>query len=200
MTLGELLGPSSEVVLHDLRRPKHSIVAVSKYRLTGRNVGDTLDALGLHLFQQSNFEDMANYETKTGTGKVLHSCSVFVKDDKGKPIGALCVNQDRSALIKMRDWLDQILQAPTLQEGERAENNVEDVLSQLIQDAIRSTGKTLEHLTREDKVAVISHLNARGAFLIRYSMEKVASLLSISRFSIYNYLENLRPDSTTPKR
>jgi len=194
-TLGELLGQSTEVVLHDLRRADSTIVAISNPQLTGRKIGDTLDNLGLHLFESHNFDDMANYETRTKTGKVLRSCSVFVRDDEGTAIGALCVNQDMSALLKLREWLDQALETNKPAEETHTDNNVEDVLSQLIEDAIRSTGKSAADFTRDDKIAVISYLDARGAFLIRYSMEKVASLLGISKFSIYNYLNDMRADA-----
>jgi predicted transcriptional regulator YheO len=195
-TLGELLGQSTEVVLHDLRQADSTIVAISNPQLTGRKIGDTLDNLGLHLFESHNFDDMANYETRTKTGKVLRSCSVFVRDDEGTAIGALCVNQDMSALLKLREWLDQALEThKAAEETTHTDNNVEDVLSQLIEDAIRSTGKSASEFTREDKIAVISYLDARGAFLIRYSMEKVASLLGISKFSIYNYLNDMRADA-----
>ena len=198
-TLGELLGQTTEVVLHDLRQPDHSIVAISNSQVTGRKVGQTLDSLGVHLFQSHNFEDMANYETRTKTGKILRSCSVFVRDDDGTAIGALCVNQDVSQLLKLRDWLDQMIDTAKPLEEARLEDNVEDVLSQLIDDAIRSTGKSPTEFSREDKIAVISYLDARGAFLIRYSMEKVASLLGISKFSIYNYLNDMRADSIQPE-
>jgi predicted transcriptional regulator YheO len=194
-TLGALLGQSTEVVLHDLRKTDRTIVAISNPQVTGRKVGDTLDSLGHHLFESHNFEDMANYETRTKTGKVLRSCSVFVRDDCGTAIGALCVNQDVSALVKLRDWLDQMLETSKPAEDARIDNNVEDVLSQLIEDAIASTGRTPTEFSREDKIAVISYLDARGAFLIRYSMEKVALLLGISKFSIYNYLNDMRADA-----
>jgi predicted transcriptional regulator YheO len=72
---------------------------------------------------------------------------------------------------------------------------VEDLLGHMIEGAIRSTGKFPNEFTREDKIAVISYLDARGAFLIRYSMEKVASLLCISKFSIYNYLNDMRAET-----
>ena len=194
-TLGELLGQSTEVVLHDLRRSGSSIVAIANSQLTGRRVGDTLEDLCLHLFESCNFEDISNYETRTRAGKALRSCTVFARDDNCKPIGALCVNQDLSALLKLRDWLDNALETTKPAEATHIDNKVEDVLCQLIEDAIRSTGKPSNEFSREDKVAVISYLDSRGAFLIRYSMEKVASLLGISKFSIYNYLNDMRADT-----
>jgi predicted transcriptional regulator YheO len=100
-----------------------------------------------------------------------------------------------SALLKLREWLDQAVGTNKPAEDVRVDNKVEDVLSQLIEDAIRSTGKSSSEFSRDDKIAVISYLDARGAFLIRYSMEKVASLLGISKFSIYNYLNDMRADA-----
>ena len=192
-TLGALFGQSTEVVTHDLRKPDHSIVAIANSSLTGRKVGDNIEELGKRLFEQHEYRDMANYETRTKTGKVLRSASVFIHDAEGKAIGALCVNQDLTALLKLRDWLDQAIETAKPPRDEvRFENNVEDVLSQLIEDAIRSTGKSATEFSREDKIAVISYLDERGAFLIRYSMEKVAALLGISKFSIYNYLGDMR--------
>jgi predicted transcriptional regulator YheO len=199
-TLGELLGPMSEIVLHDLRQADNSIVAIANAQMTGRKVGDTIEALGLHLFEGNHFEDMANYETRTESGRTLRSCSVFVKDRQGKPIGALCVNQDLSALLSLRNWIDAALHRDVTPGAEAvesrcAENQVESVLKDMIDEAIRSTGKMPEQFTREDKLRVISYLDARGAFLIRYSMEQVAALLGISKFSIYNYLGNLREEA-----
>jgi predicted transcriptional regulator YheO len=198
-TLGELLGASSEVVLHDLRQPDHTIVAIANQQLSGRKLGDSIDALGMRLFTEHGFQDMANYDTLTESGKTLRSCSVFVHDEKGEPIIALCVNQDLTPMLSLRTWLDHALHVtPTPAEPEHAENNVENVLTSLTEDAIRATGKLPEQFTREDKLSVISYLDARGAFLIRYSVEKVAALLGISKFSIYNYLGSLREgDSET---
>lgn len=197
-TLGELLGGSTEIVLHDLRQTDHTIVALANERVSGRKVGDSLDALGMRLFAESGFEDMANYETQTASGKTLRSATVFVRDAKGKPIGALCMNQDLSPLLSMRAWLNQALQRgpASNEETESANNNVENVLTGLIDEAIRATGKLPERFTREDKLNVISYLDKRGAFLIRYSVEKVAALLGISKFSIYNYLGSLRDEES----
>lgn len=193
-TLGELLGGSTEIVLHDLRRTDHTIVALANRQVSGRKLGDSLDSLGMRLFAESGFEDMANYETQTESGKTLRSATVFVRDTKGKPIGALCVNQDLSPLLSMQAWLNSALQPSPAngKETENANNNVENVLTGLIDEAIRATGKLPERFTREDKLNVISYLDKRGAFLIRYSVEKVAALLGISKFSIYNYLGSLR--------
>jgi predicted transcriptional regulator YheO len=47
-------------------------------------------------------------------------------------------------------------------------------------------------MTREDKVAVVSYLESKGAFLIRYSVERVAELLGLTKYTIYNYLDEIK--------
>lgn len=66
--------------------------------------------------------------------------------------------------------------------------NVDELLDTLMQDAVQSTGRQLAMLTKEDKVAVVRYLDEKGAFLIKKSAEKVADFLGISRFTVYNYL------------
>src|ERR1039457_5738849 len=59
-TLGELLGASSEVVLHDLRQPDHTTVAIANQQLSVCKLGDSIDPLGMRLFTEHGFPDMAN--------------------------------------------------------------------------------------------------------------------------------------------
>ena len=69
---------------------------------------------------------------------------------------------------------------------------MDEVLETLIQNAIASVGKNIPDLTREDKVAIVAYLEAKGAFLIRYSVERVADLLGMTKYTIYNYLDEIR--------
>ena len=49
--LAEVLGPTAEVVLHDLRRKGHSMVAIRNGELTGRRAGDaTATEAALRIF------------------------------------------------------------------------------------------------------------------------------------------------------
>ena len=67
-------------------------------------------------------------------------------------------------------------------------SNVDELLELMMQEAVAGTGKQLSMLTKEDKVAVVRYLDEKGAFLIKKSAERVADFLGISRFTVYNYL------------
>jgi HTH domain len=57
----------------------------------------------------------------------------------------------------------------------------------------RDLGAPLGQLDREDKQRAVKLLNERGAFQLRKSVEQVAEVLGVSRFTVYNYLN--RPEA-----
>ncbi len=56
----------------------------------------------------------------------------------------------------------------------------------------RDVGGPLSELSREDKQRAVKQLNDRGAFQLRKSVEQVAEVLGVSRFTVYNYLNRER--------
>lgn len=190
--LGQALGKNCEIVVHDFASPESSIIAITNGSLTGRQVGDTLDALGFQLLKTNPPSDLLNYHTKTKDGKDLRSSSIFLRDEKGQIFGSVCINVDVSSLLKLQDWLQSALGTADTSIDERFEHSVDEVLETMIQNAISSIGKKTSDLTREDKVAIVAYLEAKGAFLIRYSVEHVAELLGMTKYTIYNYLDEIR--------
>jgi predicted transcriptional regulator YheO len=190
--LGQTFGKYCEIVVHDFNSPESSIIAIANGSLTGRKVGDTLDALGFQLLKNHPAADLLNYRTKTKEGKELRSSSVFLRDDKGQIFGALCVNVDISGLLKAQEWVQEALGSASTTIDERFEHSVDEVLETLIQNAVSSIGKNPPDMTREEKVAIVAYLEAKGAFLIRYSVERVAELLGMTKYTIYNYLDEIK--------
>ncbi len=190
--LGQTIGKFCEIVVHDFSCPESSIIAITNGSLTGRKVGDTLDALGFQLLKNHPASDLLNYRTKTKEGKELRSSSIFLRDEKGHIFGALCMNIDVSALSKAQEWIQEALGSAITTIDERFECSVDEVLETLIQNAISNIGKKPSEMSREDKVAVVAYLETKGAFLIRYSVERVAELLGMTKYTIYNYLDEIR--------
>ena len=56
----------------------------------------------------------------------------------------------------------------------------------------RELGQSLADCDREAKQRAVKLLSERGAFRLRKSVEEVAGLLGVSRFTVYNYLN--RPE------
>ena len=69
-------------------------------------------------------------------------------------------------------------------------HTVTELLDSLIDHAIAEIGKPVVMMTKEDKIKVVHYLNEAGAFLITRSGDRVASVLGISKFTLYKYMES----------
>ena len=69
---------------------------------------------------------------------------------------------------------------------------LQGALSRLIDSVERELGAPLGELSREDKQRAVRLLEARGAFMLRRSVDDVADVLGVSRITVYNYLNAMR--------
>ena len=65
---------------------------------------------------------------------------------------------------------------------------VHGTLDRMIAAVEGELGAPLAELSREGKQRAVRLLDERGAFQLRKSVEEVADALSVSRFTVYNYL------------
>ena len=82
-------------------------------------------------------------------------------------------------------WEDDVVGAVRLPERPR---DIEWFLA----SAERQFDRPLSELDRVEKQRVVKLLNDAGAFQLRKSVEQVAEVLGVSRFTVYNYLN--RPE------
>ena len=61
-------------------------------------------------------------------------------------------------------------------------------LDRLIEGVEKEFGSPLKDLSRNDKQRAIRMLDERGAFILRRAVEDVADAMSVSRITVYNYL------------
>ena len=189
-------GPNCEVVLHDLTRSyDNTIVAIWNGHVTGRKIGGGGTNTGLEILRgMAEPVDQYNYINSTQDGRTLRSSSKYIKDKDGRIAGSLCINFDITDLLAGQA-ATQYLTRPEVQEASNVEvftSNVDELLDVMLQDAVKKTGKPLDALNKEDKVSVVRYLDEKGAFLIKKSAEHVADFLGISRFTVYNYLNELQ--------
>jgi DNA binding protein with HTH domain len=69
------------------------------------------------------------------------------------------------------------------------EPHLGDALNRMIAAAATHVGVPLSEMSRSQKQQVVRYLDERGAFLMKKAVEQVAGELGVSRFTIYNYLE-----------
>lgn len=198
--LAEHWGPKCEFVVHDLQDQPYdkSIVAIINGHVTGRKVGDCGTNLGLEVLRGTdNGGNKYNYITQTKEGKVLRSTTVYVRNDAGTVIGAICINFDITDLLMAEQALTSITNHSLfVEEGHRVEevfaHDVNELLDTLIQQSIQHIKKPVAHMNKDDKLEGIHFLDERGAFLIKKSVDRVARFYDISKYTIYSYLDQTR--------
>jgi predicted transcriptional regulator YheO len=195
--IAQTFGKNCEVVLHDITDPYSSIVAIENAHVTERAIGGPMSIGNIELIKKGNFvQDQINYTKKTSDGRVLKSTTIIIRDQNQKPIGCLCINFDLSEFIIVRNTINSLCH--TADEDRAKDNvgyedtNINDVLCGLVDSVLKSLGKPVAYMTKEDKVDIVSTLDSRGAFLIKGAIDYVAKVLCVSRYTVYNYLDEIR--------
>lgn len=189
--LAAQFGDNCEVVIHDWSKPYDStIVAIENGHVTGRKVGDPSTNLGLEIMRgTSEGDNRHNYVTQTADGRILRSTSMYVKNKAGHIIGAVCINYDVTDLMMAERTLQTITGSGLQPVRESFVSSVNELLDTLLMEAQENIGKPPALMSKEDKIRLIQLLDQKGAFLIKKSGEKICGYLGISKFTLYNYLE-----------
>ncbi|WP_042543920.1 helix-turn-helix transcriptional regulator [Leucobacter komagatae] len=211
--LGRALPRSYELVLHDLSKLPNSIVAISG-EVTTRTVGDPATDLLLKQAATGNFESRLDYETGLADGRRLRSSTMIIEDVSGRPVAALCMNADVSVWEEFRSIAHQLVSmnaSPGVATGiaaaevepanrehmepgrghETFVHDVDELATILIGAAIRNVGIPTTLMHKNHKVEVVRDLKARGLFLLKDAVQLIADELNVTRFTIYNYLNQI---------
>ena len=201
--VGATVGAHCEVVLHDLRVPERSVVAIWNGQVTGRRIGGPVVGgpskdVALKMLDSSVTESTlsVNYKTQARDGRELRSSSMVYRTPEGKPVIALCVNLDLSAMTMVRQLLDEITR-PAPAESAAAEDDagqidVSEIVEKIIRESVTEVGKPPKFMDRDERLRAVRLMHERGLFLIRGGVERAAGALGIARFTMYSYLKDVR--------
>jgi predicted transcriptional regulator YheO len=196
--IANTFGKNCEVILHDIRNPQSSIIAIANGHISGRTVGSPMSEYGLASLRRGQFDQpVINYKKKTKDGKLLKSTSLFIKDDNGKLIGFLCINYDISELTIAKNIINDLTNivddADFDEEStESYGSTVNEMLSSIVNKTLESVGKPVAFISKDEKVNIVLLLDSKGVFLIKGAIDYVAKVLCVSRYTVYNYLDEIR--------
>lgn len=196
--LASTIGQNYEFVLHDFSDPAHSLIHIAG-NVTRRAVGAPLTDRLLQAYRKDGdaVQDILNVKTSTSDGRPIRTSSIFVRDAKGRVIGSLGVNIDLTEYEFARKVLEGLCKGPAQSQSEAATediffpSNVAEVVGMMINETFQKNNlATL--MDKEERKALVRELEGKGVFLMKGAVEEVASRLGVSRFSIYNYLDEIR--------
>ena len=199
--LAAQFGNSCEVVIHDLTKKDldKSIVYIENGHVSNRHTGDGPSGIVLETLRSDpcKLKDKLAYLTRTDDGRILKSSTLYIRNEEGKIVYIFSMNYDITTLLAAENSIRGLVQAEpedspgedTSDSPQRITHNVTELLDLLIEQAIARVGKPVAMMNKDDKVAVVQYLNNAGAFLITKSGDKVSSLLGISKFTLYSYMD-----------
>jgi predicted transcriptional regulator YheO len=189
-------GRRCEVVLHDLSDLDHSIVKIAHGHVTGRSVGSSITDQGLKDLKKGDRDLILNYQSVTEDGRSLKSTTMIFRDKTGSPKAAICINMDVTDILMFNNMVQEMFSLPdSVQEEEDTETFDQDVTSTLNKMAnkiISRIGKQAQSLSKDERVSIVRDLDSQGFFLIKGAIKILASKLMVSKFTIYNYLDQIR--------
>ena len=203
--LGSVLGRNTEVLLHDLTCPERSVLAIVNGHVSGRQVGSPIlagphDDRGFDAVLQAALEKgrqapvvVESYPTRGRDGRALRSATVVFRDGSGEPYASLCVNSDLTGIAAAQACLEQLL--ATASEPAPASHDTPDLehlMTQIIDGALQDARRQGVRFGKAQKLDAVRQIHDGGLFIVKGAVEKAAAALGVTRYTIYNYLEEIR--------
>ncbi|WP_426768150.1 helix-turn-helix transcriptional regulator [Erwinia aphidicola] len=206
--IGSVIAANTEVVLHDLRSPEFSIAEIANPHVTGRRRGDSVLA-GLRSDKafisamDASAEPvtlMLDYPTYSSSGAPLRSSTAFYRTPGKAPFAALCINVDNQSISDALTILQSLTRtippqddAPPRQNTiEAAHENIEDLMRDIITSATELSPGSSRADSKKARLLAVRQMQEKGIFLMKGGVEKAAAALGITRYTIYNYLDELK--------
>ena len=187
--IAEMFGASCETLVHDMGVPNHPILSIYNGHVSGREVGSTMDimGIGLELDEQAATTDQVNLAAATPDGRQTKASTFhMIGEDYNLALG---INFDYTSLVLANRILVDLMSAQSDLRSALWQPGDSRQLADLFDQCVASLGKPVEAMTKADRLRVVALLMQRSAFSYRKSVPYVAGRLGVSRYTVYKYLE-----------
>jgi len=195
-----VFGERCEVVIHDFSDMARSVVYIAG-NVTNRSVGAPITDLPFRLLKEfgNKVPDKIGYKNTAGNGKFLKCSTVFLRDQKGKVEGCLCINfnvTDFVFLSTVFSDFSSLNQSSDREElftpQEHYSKSFAETVESVIDTMVAESGKSPATMDKAERKELIRKLDRAGVFMIKGSVDYLAKVFGASRYTIYNYLKEVR--------
>ncbi|GAB6158982.1 helix-turn-helix transcriptional regulator [Desulfotomaculum varum] len=195
-TIAQTFGKNCEVAVHDLSNLDKSLIYIAG-DITHRKPGAPITDLVVKVLHQEGdrARDMVCYKSITKEGRILKSSTTFIRNGAGKIIGALCINFDITDFQHMQATVGDLISLTYQGEEEKKEtfaSSVHETIDVMVAQATEIVGKPPATMSMEEKIKFVATLEQKGAFLIKGAVDYIATVLGVSKYTVYNYLQKVR--------
>ena len=168
--IASMFGDSCETVVHEMEGERMKNLVIFNGHVSGRSAGSTL-----------------NQMVVTPSGKNIKS-STFHLRGEGYHY-ALGINYDVSVMGAMRRLLENFTESS----GSLLDSISEDRsdLDAIFDACQAKLDKPMSQMRKGDRMALVALLKEKGIFHLQRSVPYVAERMGVSKYTIYNYLNEL---------
>ena len=134
-------------------------------------------------------------------GRIIRSSTANFFDEDGTLNSSLCINQDITDLVALENAVKGLSESGQFETSVLSTNgnefdlqpsSIHGMMDNIITEALAFIGTPPDKMNKDAKIKLLQFLDERGVFMIQKSGQKVCELLGISKFTLYNYLEEAR--------
>ncbi len=196
-----IFGDRCEVAIHDFSDFKKSLIYIQG-DITNRSVGSPIPDMLYRLVKEfgDDAPDKFGYKSTTEDGKILKCSSNMIRDDEGKLEGCFCINFNVSDFAFFASAFNDftflskkvasVSNNGTSQDG--SQSTFAETMESAIDIAVSDHGKVTSMMDKSDKLEIMQKLDKDGVFMIKGSVDYMARVFGASRYTIYNYLKQIR--------
>ncbi len=192
--IAETFGRNCETVVHDFSDSECRLVAIYNNHVSGRSADSTETIYGvtissLDIKELAPDRDYNNIIVYTRDGRKIKTSSInFIGPGYHYVLG---INFDLTPIHTAADLLADLLRGDgDFSETDLASKKIED----LFERCVSRMGKPVESMTRAERKQLTSILEESGFFSIQKAVPYAAERLGVTRYTIYNYLKQIRPE------
>lgn len=194
--LADYLGEGYELILHSLENLDKSVIKIINGHYTGRSEGAPITDLALNMLKKisnSQTPQASSYFSHSKNGALLKSTTIPIVGENQKIIGLLCMNlhTEISFLKMVSTFLPNEPDFKTQQET--FAENVDDLIVSTLTTARTHVLNNPDISSSNRNKEIIAYLYEKGIFKMKDSVIKVATLLGISKNTVYMHIRNLKP-------
>lgn len=188
-----MFGEQCETIVHEMDGQKVKNLAIYNGHVSGRTTGSTLSIYGRDTMMDEedpkvNLDlDYVNQMVITSSGRTMKSSTFHFRGEDYH--FALGINYDISVMSQMSRIMDGLLRTDaTLQTSLFGTgNSMEEVFA----SCSEMVKRPFSQMQKADRLTLVSILKEKGFFQMQRSVPYAAERLGVTKYTIYNYLNEL---------
>ena len=188
-----MFGDQCETVVHEIDGQKVKNLAIYNGHVSGRTTGSTLSIYGRDTMMDEEDPkakldlDYVNQMVITPSGKTMKSSTFHFRGEDYH--FALGINYDISVMSQMSRIMDGLLRTDaTLQTSLFGTGNS---MEEVFESCSEMVKRPFSQMQKADRLTLVSILKEKGFFQMQRSVPYAAERLGVTKYTIYNYLNEL---------